>query len=283
MFPNFFTPKNLIKHFVKNKNELFTLWISDYQELPELQQLSLKSMLLTGHKVILYTYGKLKNVPEGVEIANAHKILDKSNIFKYKQGFNKGSYSGFSNWFRTKYLYENGGNWFDCDVLAIKNINEVNNNDTIIPSQNNPDGEIWPTNGFLRFEKNDKLLKDSLDHIEKVRDNVKHGETGPNLLKLMMDSHYIGYYDYLTSTDFIAPINYYDYKDFLKPSKEIVKKFKFDEIWGFHVWNAMFRNSGMIHEKADSGFYFDLKEAIFTSTTKDEYQEKINKIIQYKN
>jgi len=114
MFPNF--SENLIKRFFKPKSKVFTLWISDDQELPELQQLSLRSVILTGHNVLLYSYGELKNVPKGVEVANADKILDRSNIFKYKQGFNKGSYSGFANWFRVKRLYEQGGTWFDCDI-----------------------------------------------------------------------------------------------------------------------------------------------------------------------
>ena len=74
--------KRLMK-YGKN-NELFTLWISDDFKLPELQQLSLKSMVLTGHKVRLYTYTELESVPEGIEVADANKILDKSNIFKYK-------------------------------------------------------------------------------------------------------------------------------------------------------------------------------------------------------
>lgn len=31
---------------------------------------------------------------------NANEIMDKSNIFKYKDGFNKGSYAGFADSFK---------------------------------------------------------------------------------------------------------------------------------------------------------------------------------------
>ena len=57
-------------------------------------------MVLTGHNVTLYTYNDFNNVPEGVTIKNANEIMDKSNIFKYKDGFNKGSYAGFADSFK---------------------------------------------------------------------------------------------------------------------------------------------------------------------------------------
>jgi len=116
--------------------------------------------------------------------------------------------------------------------------------------------------------------------MEEIRDNVKHADTGPRLLTSMMDSQYKEYYNYLTSLDFIASINYYEYDDFLKPSNCITKKLKFEEIWGFHIWNAMFRHYGKLPEDVFSGFYYDLKKAILTSTTKEEYKNKINDIIQ---
>ena len=262
-------------------NELFTLWISDDFKLPELQQLSLKSMVLTGHKVRLYAYTELESVPEGIEVADANKILDKSNIFKYQEGFNKGSYAGFSNLFRVKCLYEMGTSWFDCDILAIKNINDITQDSHVISSQYDPNLNIVPNNGFLRLKKGDNLLKDSLDHINRIdKDIMKHGETGPILVKSLMDEKYQEYYDHLVDPNFIAPINYFDYRDYLKSSEHIVPKLNFKEIWGFHVWNTMFREYGNEHETVNSGFYYDLKKAIISSSFKDEYERRISDIIK---
>lgn len=255
------------------------LWISDNQELPELQQLSLKSMILTGHNVTLYTYGELNNVPDGINLADGNKILDKSKIFKYKEGFNKGSYAGFADWFRVKCLYETGTAWFDCDILAIKNINNINLNNIIISSEYNPNIGVHPSNTFLKFKKKDKLLKAMLEYMEKVKDNVKHGDTGPKLVKSLMDDQYEDYYNYLANPNFIAAINYFDHKDFLKPSEDIVGNLNFDEIWGFHIWNALFKHHMINLDEVNNGFYFDLKEAILTSSTKEEYGEKIRDII----
>lgn len=269
-----------IKEYEHN-NELFTLWISDNLELPELQQLSLKSMVLTGHKVTLYTYNELKYVPDGIKVVDANKIIDESNIFTYKEGFNKGSYAGFADLFRVKCLYERGTSWFDCDILAVKNINNIHYNGPTIASEYTRDGRIHPNNGFLRLEKGDKLLKGLLDDMKVVDvDNMKHGETGPKLLKLKMDRIYKEYYDYLVNPSFIASINYFDYKDFLKLSKDIVPKLKFNEIWGFHMWNAMFREFGNEHETISIGFYNDLREAISTSSLQKEYEQKIQNIFK---
>jgi len=279
--------KNFSNKFkYNNKNEkidLFTLWISDDGNLPEIQQLSLKSMLLTGHDVKLYVYDELDNVPEGITVMDGNGILSHSNIFKYKEGFNKGSYSGFANWFRAKCLYERGSAWFDCDIIALKNINEMNIVGPLISSQRNPDGEIVPNNAFLKLNKGDKFLEYMLDYMGELKDNVMHGDTGPSLLKSLMDNKYNSYSKYLANVNFIASVNYFDFMDFLKPSSEIVPRLKFNEIWGFHIWNAMFRHNEYVHEKSRNSFYHDMKEIILTSQTKEEYSSKICKLFENNN
>lgn len=57
-------------------------------------------------------------------------------------------------------------------------------------------------------------------------------------------------------------------------------KLNFKEIWGFHVWNTMFREYGNEHETVNSGFYYDLKKAIISSSFKDEYERRISDIIK---
>ncbi len=269
--------ESIRKH--EENNELFTLWINEDSKLPELQQLSLKSMILTGHKVTLYCYDELESVPDGIEVSDANKILDKSEIFRYNEGFNKGSYSGFANLFRIKCMYELGKSWFDCDILVIKNINDIQYNGPIIASQYDPDGSINPNNAFLRLNKGDDLLKESLNYFKNINKNeIKHGETGPRLFKSLMDEKYRGYYDYMVKPSFIASINFFNYKDILKPSETIIPNLKMNEIWGFHIWNAMFREYGKIHETQNSGFYYDLKKAISTSSLPEEYNHKIRNL-----
>ena len=146
--------------YIYSNNEIFTLWISDNDnKLSDLACLSLKSMVLVGHDVKLYTYGFLTNVPEGVEVLDANTILDKSKIFKYNTGFK--SYSGFANWFRFKRMYEYGGTWLDLDILLIKNVNDVVADEIAICSEPGWHNYILPNNAFMRFPKGDEwsLLK----------------------------------------------------------------------------------------------------------------------------
>ena len=164
------------------KNEIFTLWVSDNgnDTLPLLPHLSLKSMVLCGHDVVIYTYSQLNNVPSGVKIEDANQILDKSRIFRYKEGHK--TLSGFANLFRLKRLYELGGTWLDLDIILIRNINDKFNDDVIICSEPTKVFYSKPNNAVLRFPPKDRFVKSMLDYAEKRGDDVIHGETGPTLV-----------------------------------------------------------------------------------------------------
>ena len=91
------------------------LWIGS--SLSIVEQLALASFVKHGHRVELFTYENVKNIPEGVIIRDGREILDSTNIFMYKK---KPSYSGFANWFRYEMLYKEGGVWIDTDVVCLK-------------------------------------------------------------------------------------------------------------------------------------------------------------------
>ena len=84
-----------------------------------MEHLCLKSFVENGHTVHLYTYDKIGNIPDGVIIKDGNEILDKSEIYTYKNG----SVSAFSNLFRFTVLYKKGGYWIDTDLLCVKPIN----------------------------------------------------------------------------------------------------------------------------------------------------------------
>ena len=72
-------------------NIIQSLWVGG--ELSKMEQLCAKSFVDNGHTYHLYTYGDVKNIPEGVIIKDGNEIVDKSEIFRYKNG----SFSAFSN------------------------------------------------------------------------------------------------------------------------------------------------------------------------------------------
>lgn len=57
------------------------LWMEG--PLSFLEQLCLKSFLDAGHRVVLYHYGPLENVPEGIELADANDIMPAKGYLKY--------------------------------------------------------------------------------------------------------------------------------------------------------------------------------------------------------
>jgi hypothetical protein len=90
-----------------------SLWVGP--KLSELEILSIKSFQKLGHTFILYTYGKVKNIPPKTIIKDGNKIIKKKDLFKFKKSF-----LPFSDLFRYKMLYEKGGYWVDLDMIALK-------------------------------------------------------------------------------------------------------------------------------------------------------------------
>lgn len=103
-----------------------SLWIGD--TFSNIELLTLYSFLSHGHIFHLYTYNPITNkLPEEVILKDANLIIPSSQIFSYKKtnqfGHGKGSLGGFSDIFRYKLLYEQGGWWVDMDVTCLKPFN----------------------------------------------------------------------------------------------------------------------------------------------------------------
>jgi hypothetical protein len=91
-----------------------TLWIGP--ALGSMEQMCLTSFVRHGHRVRLFTYGPVKNVPSGVEVAAATEIPPWSAAFRTRDG----GYANFADVFRYKLLAERGGWWVDCDVVCVR-------------------------------------------------------------------------------------------------------------------------------------------------------------------
>ena len=89
------------------------LWIGN--DLGELEKLCIKSFQKQGHIFELFIYGEIGGIPEKTKIRDGNDILEEKEIFKFKD-----SYLPFSDLFRYKLLYEEGGTWVDMDMICIK-------------------------------------------------------------------------------------------------------------------------------------------------------------------
>ncbi len=105
--------------------DLHTLWTG--APLGWFQRLCLASMVAQGHDVVLWSYDELDNLPEGVRLAPAGKVLPASKVIRHKEA---NSLSLFSNRFRYELLraHQAGASpvtWTDIDVLFLKPLTDT--------------------------------------------------------------------------------------------------------------------------------------------------------------
>ncbi len=105
----------------KPEYQIGQLWIGDY--LSWLEQLCLVSFRDAGHHVKLYTYNSVKNIPNGIEVADANEILPDYEIIKFKRKKHPfyGSVAVHSDKFRYHMLNQCERTiWADIDAYCIK-------------------------------------------------------------------------------------------------------------------------------------------------------------------
>ena len=92
------------------------LWMEG--PLSFLEQLCVKSFVDAGHKVVLYHYGPLQNVPDKVELADANDILPQTSFLTHER---TGSPALHSDLFRYRMLAKSTNTiWADTDAYCMK-------------------------------------------------------------------------------------------------------------------------------------------------------------------
>ncbi|MCA0044525.1 hypothetical protein [Celeribacter litoreus] len=92
------------------------LWMEG--PLSFLEQLCLKSFVDAGHKVVLYHYGPVERVPEGIEMGDANEFLPQTNFLQHER---TGSPALHSDLFRYKMLEKSENTiWADTDAYCMR-------------------------------------------------------------------------------------------------------------------------------------------------------------------
>ena len=97
------------------KNELHSLWIGD--RAGWIENLCLKTWLAQGHDAVLWTYGPVDGVPEGVKVRDGREIVPEDMITRHRE---TGSTSLFSNYFRYRLLQDRPVTWCDTDIFLFR-------------------------------------------------------------------------------------------------------------------------------------------------------------------
>lgn len=132
------------------------LWIGNRLSL--LEELTIRSFLKCGHRFRIWVYETLENeLPTEVEVMDANMIIPKDRIFRYRNknqfGHGKGSVSGFSDVFRYKLLYDEGGWWVDMDVTCLRPL------DISSPYYFRPHHELKLVGNVMKCPKGSELMK----------------------------------------------------------------------------------------------------------------------------
>jgi hypothetical protein len=91
------------------------IWVG--AALGPLHAVCLRSFVLEGHRMVLHCYETPSDLPEGVEVADARRLMPEDRIIRYRSN---GSASLFSNLFRLKILEAGLGLYVDCDVFCLR-------------------------------------------------------------------------------------------------------------------------------------------------------------------
>lgn len=96
--------------------QIGALWIGG--ALSFVEQLCLKSFLDAGQHVKLFTYGEVKNIPHGVEVADANEVLTMDSIIRHSR---TGSPAPQADRFRYHMLAQNDDLiWADTDAYCVR-------------------------------------------------------------------------------------------------------------------------------------------------------------------
>jgi hypothetical protein len=77
----------------------------------------LRSFLHHGHRVVLHAFDNVEDVPAGVEVFDASRLMDRSEIVAHHE---TGSLSLAADIYRLRILREGMGVYVDCDVFCLK-------------------------------------------------------------------------------------------------------------------------------------------------------------------
>lgn len=214
-----------------NKSAVQSLWIPEQKQIPQLQRLCIESFLKNNTEYYLYTYGEVEGLPDGVVLRDANAIIPKQLIFRDR--FN--SYATFSDWFRMKLLYANGGWWVDTDIVCLKEF-ATDDNYVFATEMSNNEPVICPC--VMKAPKNSSMLEAVLDSVEQIlaeRDSkaISWREIGAlALVDGIMDFSLL---EYAVSPEVFCPIDYKNYNCIAGNGEIPVSA----ETYGVHFWNQM--------------------------------------------
>ena len=212
-------------------NEVFTLWCQS--KLDSFTILSIKSWLILGYKVKLYSYEVIHEADFNLFKNENVEFLDASTIVKCPKFEH---YAEIADYFRFSKLEQEGGIWIDSDLILLRRIPP---SDIIISSERcKQAGAFVPKNraktpniGLLKFPPLHPLISYTVTQIEKrLETGIAHVNNNNNNLMKIFQRRVVKfrniYWNHVVKADDYCPINWsYVYPMYHKPDLVETPKF----------------------------------------------------------
>lgn len=208
--------------------EVASLWVGD--RMSKIQQLCLSSFVAYGHSVSLFVYGNRDDVPPGVMVRDASKIMPLDNI---------GHLAHFADVFRFNMVQQTGIGWIDADTLCLTEDWSFLDNCYAISEK----GSIQ--NGIFRLPPESEILDFIVKKATSIdRSNSSWTETNSGVL-IEAFERFPEYKKYLVDESIVNGIPYEGWHYLWDPEKlsDMIKLSK--RIKSFSIYNEMVSRSGM--------------------------------------
>jgi len=207
------------------------------EALSPIEHLCLKSFLAHGHRVHLYTYEKVANVPRGCRLLDAATVVDRDELFFYQDATHAGSPAGFANIFRYALLDREGGWWVDTDTLCLSS--KLPDSDYVFAMQHRDSYN----SAILRAPAGSPLMREALGRARRIvadhHGDIGFGAIGPHLLTDVIRDLDLG--GEATDRRVLYPIPYWEALATCDPRRRAQVEFRIGNSAFLHLWTEMFR------------------------------------------
>lgn len=186
-------------------DKIFTLWVGPTNAIC---RLCFRSWEKLGYDITIYT-----------DLEDHDPWIDRYKLKNYKDILD-GEVKDilpFSDLFRYKRLYEEGGTWVDSDLYLLKKLPD---DKIIISSERTAQKgaykrkiESIPNIGVLRFPKGDKLLKEVIAKIEKSRSKSTKCQKNMFIFQDAILKRNVEYLEHVSLPEEYCPVNWANVKE----------------------------------------------------------------------
>jgi hypothetical protein len=237
------------------REEVRTFWTGP--PLSNYEILSLKSLVATGARVILYSYEDDLAVPEGVELRDANEVLS-GPVHQFQLANGEITLTWHSDIFRYVMLEKFGGWYADLDIICLKD--SLPAAETYFASMQ----EDFLNSAILKFPKQSPFVSSLLQEALRILPETNNARTaaafvsiGPGLLTEMVET--CGLADSILPRSRAYAIGYAEAVDFLDPAKCEQTLARLSQSDFAHLWNEVWRQLRIPkHMGPPKGSFLDL-------------------------